>query len=74
MKVVVFGASGKTGREVVRQALARGFEVTAFVRNAARLPLAHANLRLVTGELTDGKAIARAVTMRASSARVRRCR
>ena len=61
MKVVVFGASGKTGREVVRQALARGFEVTAFVRNTARLPLAHANLRLVTGELTDAKAIGRVV-------------
>jgi putative NADH-flavin reductase len=61
MKVVVFGASGKTGREVVRQALARGFEVTAFVRDTARLPLAHANLRLVTGELTDSKAIAKVV-------------
>ena len=53
MKVLVFGASGKTGREVVRQALARGFHVTAFVRDTARLPLAHANLRLVTGEITD---------------------
>ena len=49
MNLVVFGASGKTGREVVRQALARGFIVTAFVRDTARLPLAHANLRLVKG-------------------------
>jgi putative NADH-flavin reductase len=61
MKVVVFGASGKTGREVVRQALARGFSVTAYVRDTARLPLAHANLRLVKGELTDTKAIAKVV-------------
>jgi uncharacterized protein YbjT (DUF2867 family) len=61
MKLLVFGASGKTGREVVRQALARGFNVTAFVRQTARLPLAHANLRLVTGDITDPKAIARVV-------------
>jgi putative NADH-flavin reductase len=61
MNVLVFGASGKTGREVVRQALARGFNVSAFVRDTARLPLAHANLRLVKGEITDPKAVARAI-------------
>ena len=61
MNVLVFGASGKTGREVVRQALARGFNVAAFVRDTARLPLAHANLRLVTGQITDPKAVARAI-------------
>jgi putative NADH-flavin reductase len=59
MKLVVFGASGKTGREVVRQALARGFGVIAYVRDTARLPLAHANLRLVKAELSDATAIAR---------------
>lgn len=62
MKLVVFGASGRTGREVVRQGLARGFHVTAFVRDAARLPLAHANLRLFTGEITDAKAVAKVVS------------
>jgi putative NADH-flavin reductase len=59
MKVLVFGASGRTGREVVRQALARGFTVTAFVRETSRLPVAHANLRLVTGELADRHTIGR---------------
>jgi uncharacterized protein YbjT (DUF2867 family) len=62
MRLLVFGASGKTGREVVRQALARGFHVTAFVREAARLPLTHANLRLVTGQITDPKAVAKVVS------------
>jgi uncharacterized protein YbjT (DUF2867 family) len=61
MNLLVFGASGKTGREVVRQALARGFNVTAFVRDTARLPLAHANLRLVKGEITDAKAVAKVI-------------
>jgi putative NADH-flavin reductase len=62
MKLLVFGASGKTGREVVRQALARGLDVTAFVRDTARLPLAHANLRLVKGEITDAKAVAKVIS------------
>jgi putative NADH-flavin reductase len=62
MKLLVFGASGKTGREVVRQALARGFQVTAFVRTTARLPLAHANLRLVTGDITDSTTVGRVVS------------
>lgn len=62
MKLLVFGASGKTGREVVRQALARGFDVTAFVRDTARLPLAHANLRLVKGDITDPKAVANVIS------------
>jgi putative NADH-flavin reductase len=62
MKVLVFGASGKTGREVVRQALARGYDVTAFVRETARLPLAHASLRLIAGDITNSTAVARAVT------------
>lgn len=61
MKLLVFGASGKTGREVVRQALARGYAVTAFVRETARLPIAHANLRLVAGEISNPEAITRVV-------------
>ena len=39
MKILVMGASGKTGHEVVRQALAAGHEVTAFVRDPSRLEL-----------------------------------
>jgi putative NADH-flavin reductase len=62
MKLLVFGASGKTGREVLGQALARGLQVTAFVRDPARLPLAHANLRLVKGEITDPTAVADVVS------------
>ncbi|MFF4365787.1 NAD(P)-dependent oxidoreductase [Streptomyces sp. NPDC001594] len=37
MKITVFGATGGVGREVVRQALAAGHEVTAVVRDPARL-------------------------------------
>ncbi|MBL1291833.1 NAD(P)-dependent oxidoreductase [Streptomyces sp. NPDC057067] len=38
MRLTVFGATGAVGQEVVRQALAAGHEVTAVVRDPARLP------------------------------------
>src|SRR5688572_21643358 len=37
MKVVVFGASGSTGRLVVESALSAGHFVTAFVRDSKRM-------------------------------------
>ena len=39
MKLTVCGATGRIGRQVVRQALESGNEVTAVVRDPARLPV-----------------------------------
>lgn len=38
MRLTVFGATGAVGQEIVRQALTAGHEVTAVVRDPARLP------------------------------------
>ena len=60
--VLVLGASGGTGRQVVSQALRRGDQVTAFVRDPARLPMTHERLRTVTGSVTsDDSALASAM-------------
>jgi len=53
VKLLVLGATGPTGLQVVRQALDLGHEVTAFVRDRARLPLAADALEVVTGTLPD---------------------
>ena len=37
MKIIVFGATGSIGRQVVRQALEHGHEVTAFTRDSSRV-------------------------------------
>lgn len=37
MKIIVFGATGNTGRRVLEQGIHRGYEMTAFVRNAEKL-------------------------------------
>lgn len=50
-RVVVFGATGGTGRALVQQALERGHRVTAFVRDPDRLPLQHARLQKIVGDV-----------------------
>jgi putative NADH-flavin reductase len=62
MKVTIFGATGRTGRPLVEQALARGYEVTAFVRNPSRLGISDERLTVVRGDVTDGSAVERAVS------------
>jgi putative NADH-flavin reductase len=61
MRVVVFGARGGTGREVVAQALDQGHQVTAFVRNASRLGRRSSDVSVVQGDVTDPSAVARAI-------------
>ena len=62
MKVVVFGASGRTGRLVVELALAKRHAVTAFVRNPASLAEAPPLLRVVVGDALDEGAVEAVVT------------
>jgi len=58
MRVIVFGATGGTGREIVKQALERGHDVTAFVRNPAKLRLAHERLNVTRGDVMDATGVA----------------
>jgi putative NADH-flavin reductase len=53
MKIVLFGASGKTGKLLTEDALASGYEVIAYVRNAESVKLVHKNLKVVAGQLND---------------------
>ncbi|MER5649837.1 SDR family oxidoreductase [Streptosporangium sp. NPDC002524] len=57
MKLTVCGATGGTGREVVRQALEAGHEVTAVVRDPARLPDDLTGVRVVTADVTDPRSL-----------------
>lgn len=51
--VMVFGATGKTGQHIIRQALDRGLTVTAVVRDPAKLGTRHANLKSVQADIVD---------------------
>jgi len=62
MKLLIFGPTGGTGRELVKQALAEGHEVTAYARNPARLgDVTHPSLRVVRGDVLDSAAVEKAV-------------
>ncbi|HWU67630.1 MAG TPA: SDR family oxidoreductase [Stenotrophobium sp.] len=62
MNVLVFGASGATGREVVKQALDHGHSVRAFVRDPDKLEIKHAKLALIAGDVTEYASVERAVS------------
>jgi uncharacterized protein YbjT (DUF2867 family) len=61
MNLLVLGATGRTGRLVVEQALAAGHTVTALVRSPEKMANGNANLRVVTGSATDKSDLARAL-------------
>jgi putative NADH-flavin reductase len=51
MNVVVFGASGATGRELLRQGPEHGHTITAFVRNPTALDGSYRSVQLVQGNV-----------------------
>lgn len=60
-RLLVLGANGPTGREVVRQALDRGYDVRALTRRPDSFPVRHDRLRVLAGDATDRNVIDDAV-------------
>ncbi|HET6552004.1 MAG TPA: NAD(P)-dependent oxidoreductase [Dyella sp.] len=52
MKIALFGATGHIGHAILDEALARGYEVMAIVRDASRLSSRHDHLSMVTGDVS----------------------
>jgi len=61
MKLFVIGATGRTGQEIVQQALERGHHVTAFVRSPEAVNLKHERLTVLLGNATDENQLAEAM-------------
>ena len=58
MRLAIFGATGGTGRALVRAALTRGHDVTAVVRDPSRLDEAHERLVVRRGDVLDPASLA----------------
>jgi putative NADH-flavin reductase len=61
MNLLIFGATGETGQELVKQALSQGNTVTTFIRDPAKLKTQHPNLKTVEGEVTDAGTVENAM-------------
>ena len=61
MKVLVIGATGGTGRHVMRRLLDRGDSVRAFARNPAAITEQHERLEVVQGDARDAASLDRAL-------------
>lgn len=60
-KIVIFGATGGTGQELVKQALDKGYKVTAFVRNPDKLKLSNQDLTILKGDVLNFNDVCNAV-------------
>jgi len=62
MKIAVFGATGRTGRLIVREALARGHDVRALARSPQKLDDLAAGFSIVEGDARDAAAVEATLT------------
>ena len=62
MKIIIFGATGGIGRQVLNQALEQGHTVTAFARSAEKVGIQHENLSIALGNVMDPSSLEKAIT------------
>ena len=53
MKIAVFGGTGATGQEIIKQGLARNYHVTVLARNPAAIEQISPNLDVIAGSISD---------------------
>jgi putative NADH-flavin reductase len=61
VRIVIFGATGRTGKHLIDQALAQGHVVTAFARTPSKLSVSHERLRVLQGDVLDALSVEKAV-------------
>jgi putative NADH-flavin reductase len=61
MKLLIFGATGRTGKPLVNQALEQGHHVSAFVRSSGKLGINHPNLEIIEGNILNANQVSAAV-------------
>ena len=61
MRLLIVGATGGTGRQLVAQALERGHHITAFARSPGKVRLRHPRLTVAVGDVLNRASVEAAV-------------
>ncbi len=61
MKLTIFGATGRTGQHLLKQALAEGHQVTVMVRDPGKLSIQNERLKVIQGSLNEESFVEQAV-------------
>ena len=61
VKLLILGATGGTGRQVVTQALEAGHDVTVLARDRSKVDVQHDRLRVVQGDVKNNAALSEAM-------------
>ena len=62
MNLLIIGSTGGTGKQLVKQALNRGHNVTAFARNPSKIKIKHDRLKIVKGNVLNVDSLWNAIT------------
>jgi len=60
-RLVIFGATGRTGQVLVKQALEKNYFVTAFARTPQKIKISHDKLKIVKGDVLNYRDVCHAV-------------
>jgi putative NADH-flavin reductase len=61
MKVILFGATGFSGKSILAEALKHGHEITILVRDASKIEIKHKKLTIIEGNVLDPLTVASAL-------------
>lgn len=62
MNILIIGSTGGTGKQLVLQALDRGYNVTAFARDTSKIKIKDDRLKVIKGNVLDVDSLKNAIT------------
>jgi len=61
MNIIIFGSTGGTGKQLIKQALEKGYSVSAFARSPEKIILKHEKLKIIKGDVLDLQSVEKAI-------------
>lgn len=61
MNIIIFGSTGGTGQQLIKQALEKGYSVSAFARSPEKIILKHERLKVIEGDVLNLQSVEKAI-------------